>query len=92
MQEYSNSAIEARPISSLIELSSAVERGMPIEVALAFYYSQRTDQQLAAEYKECAQTTARWEEAKRPDQVTIQRTRLVALATEIEKRKEVDRA
>ncbi|MDF7810779.1 hypothetical protein P1X16_05325 [Hymenobacter sp. YC55] len=68
-------------------MCTAIERGMSKEDALAAYYSQRTTEQLETEQSECAKTTARWEEAGRLDQVSIQRGRLVAIGAELSKRK-----
>jgi len=76
-------------IDSIAHLNEAVLRGVPVEQARVCYYAGRTLPQLEAEYSECARTTARWEEARRPDQVQIQRTRLLALEAERKKRKEV---
>ena len=79
----------SRLIDSIAHLNDAVLRGVPVEQARASYYAGRTLPQLEAEYSECARTTARGEEARRPDQVQIQRARLVAIDTERTKRKEV---
>jgi hypothetical protein len=76
-------------IDSIATLNEAVLRGVPVEQARATYYAGRALPQLEAEYSECARTTARWQEARRPDQVQIQRTRLLALEAELTKRKEV---
>lgn len=76
-------------IDSIGSLNAAVLRGVPLAEARATYYAGRTLPQLEAEYSECARTTARWEEARRPDQVQIQRARLAAIDAELKKRKEV---
>jgi hypothetical protein len=76
-------------IDSIAHLNEAVLRGVPLEQALASYYAGHTLPQFEAEYAECARTTARWEEARRPDQVPIQRTRLLAIDAELKKREEV---
>jgi len=74
-------------IDSLSALCGAIQRGIPAEEAIAAYYAQRSMPQLEAEYTECARTLARWEEAGRADQVKMQRNRLVAIDTELKKRR-----
>jgi len=54
--------------------------------ATARYYAGRTDQELAAAFKECARQTAFCEEHHRPDQVGVQRLRLGVIAAENERR------
>jgi hypothetical protein len=76
-------------IDSIAPLNAAVLRGVPVEQAPACSYAQRPLPQLEAEYAECARTTARWEPARRPDPVPIQRTRLLAIDAERTKWKEV---
>ena len=76
-------------IDSIAPLNAAVLRGVPVEQAPACDYAGRTLPHLKAAYSDCARTTARWKEARRPDQVPIQRTRLLAIDAERKKREEV---
>ena len=78
--------MNSHPITLRDVHTLVTQHGISAADATARYYAGRTDQELAAAYKECARQTAFCEEHHRPGQVGVQRQRLGIIAAETERR------
>ena len=76
-------------ISSLSDVWTAFNTGMPVEVALEAYYKGKDSRYLEGDRKQCAQMVALLEEKNRPILVAAQRVRLGVIIAEQQKRGEV---